>query len=156
MKIKELILAIAICQLAGVIGSIFTVSSILTWYSTLIKPSFNPPNWLFGPVWIILYTLMGFSLYLFYTSKHKKLREWKEGLAIFGVQLILNALWSVVFFGLKNPLLGLVIIILLWLSIIATLVKFYSINKNAAYILIPYFLWVSFATILNYYIYLLN
>jgi len=153
VKWKELILAIVICQLAGIIGSLFTFSAISTWYATLVKPSFSPPNWVFGPVWTLLYTLMGISVYLIYISKSK---EKFDAMKIFGFQLFLNAIWSIVFFGMKSPLYALAIIALLWLSIIFTTIKFYKINKTASFLLIPYLLWVSFASILNYYIWVLN
>ncbi|MBU0532187.1 tryptophan-rich sensory protein [Candidatus Micrarchaeota archaeon] len=153
MRWKELIIAIVICQLAGIIGSFFTLQSIPTWYTSLAKPSFTPPNWVFGPVWITLYTLMGVSAFWIFSSKNKKQ---KMALYIFACQLILNTLWSVVFFGLQSSLYGLIIIILLWLSIIATIVKFHEIDKRAGLILIPYLLWVSFASILNFWIYILN
>lgn len=152
MKLKQLIIAIVICQLAGIIGSLFTISSIPTWYSTLVKPSFTPPNWLFGPVWITLYTLMGIAVYWIYTSKKKN----KNALLIFGVQLLLNTVWSIVFFGFHEIFYGLVIIILLWISIILTILEFLKISKNSGYILVPYLAWVSLATILNYYLWILN
>ena len=158
MKIDfwKLIAAIAICQLTGAIGSLFTFSAIPSWYTTLVKPSFTPPNWVFGPVWILLYALMGIAVYLVYETKvkNKKLKEF--ALALFGIQLILNAIWSIVFFGMQNPLGGLIVIVLLWLSIAATMVKFYEINKIAEILMIPYILWVSFATALNYWIWALN
>jgi tryptophan-rich sensory protein len=104
LKWKELIVAIIICQFAGVVGSLFTFSSIPTWYATLSKPSFSPPNWVFGPVWTLLYTSMGISIYWVYNSKNKGV---KSALYIFGIQLMFNVLWSIVFFGLKSPLYGL-------------------------------------------------
>ncbi len=153
MKWKELIAAIVVCQLAGIIGSVFTISSIPTWYAGLVKPSFSPPNWLFGPVWILLYTLMGIAAYWIYTSKNKLKNS---ALIVFGVQLALNAIWSIVFFGLHSPLLGLIVIALLWISIAWTMVKFYAIDKLASYVLVPYLVWVSFASVLNYSIFVLN
>ncbi len=158
MKLKNagiLIGFIILCLLAGIIGSIFTTQNIPTWYASLNKPSFNPPNWVFGPVWTILYVLMGISAYLIYSKGIKK-KEVKFALIIFGIQLILNTLWSILFFGLTSPLLGLICIIVLWISIILTIKLFYKIDKKATYLLIPYILWVSFATILNYYILILN
>jgi tryptophan-rich sensory protein len=154
MKIVKLIVAIVICQLAGVIGSIFTVSSIPTWYASLQKPAFAPPNWLFGPVWITLFTLMGISLYLVWDQLDKK--EAKKSIVIFGIQLVLNIFWSVLFFGLKSPFYAFIEIIILWVSIAFTIFKFYKISRNAALLLIPYIVWVSVATILNYYIWILN
>ncbi len=153
VKWKELIIAIVICQLAGIIGSVFTFSAIPTWYVTVVKPSFSPPNWVFGPVWTLLYTLMGIAAYWIYTSKNKLK---KDALNIFGVQLALNALWSIAFFGFRSPLLGLIIIVLLWISIALTIRKFYAIDRKAGLILVPYLLWVTFASLLNYYIFVLN
>lgn len=157
MKIKyfKLIAAIIICQLAGIIGSFFTVSSVSTWYQTLNKPSFNPPSWLFGPVWITLYFLMGISLYLVW-RKELKTKTYKTALTIFAVQLVLNALWSILFFGLKMPGIAFIEIVLLWISIILSMIYFYKISKASTYLLIPYILWVSFASILNFAIYYLN
>lgn len=151
----KLVASIVICQLAGIIGSFFTVSSVSTWYLTLNKPFFNPPSWLFGPVWITLYFLMGISLYIVW-NKGIRSKEAKIAVSVFGVQLILNFLWSIIFFGLKLPSFAFIEIILMWLAIIATVVYFYRISKVASYILIPYLLWVSFAAILNFAIYYLN
>lgn len=150
-----LIAAILISQLAGVIGSIATFPSIPTWYATLTKPSFNPPNWVFGPVWLTLFTLMGISAY-FVWEKGLKHRWVREGLFVFGVQLVLNILWSVLFFGLHYPLYSLIEIILLWLSIALTIFMFCKVSKKAALLLLPYIAWVSFAAILNFYIWQLN
>lgn len=151
----ELAVSIIICQLAGAIGSIFTLSSITTWYSTLNKPFFAPPNWLFGPVWITLYLLMGISLYLVW-SKGLDDRAVKIGIALFAIQLVLNAAWSPVFFGLHALRLSFYVIIAMWFFIMLTIVRFHSISKPAAYLLIPYIGWVSIATVLNYFIMILN
>jgi tryptophan-rich sensory protein len=149
----KLVLSIAICQLAGVVGSIFTISAIPTWYAALNKPSFSPPSWVFGPVWLTLYLLMGISLYLVWSIKKQNKEKARY---IFGAQLFLNALWSLVFFGLKSPILGLVNIVALWFMILATIVMFYRISKTAAYLLIPYICWVTIATALNYGVWVLN
>ena len=151
----KLIFSILLCLLAGAIGSIFTVSSIPTWYAVLKKPFFNPPNWIFGPVWTVLYILMGISLYLVW-KKGIKTEESKVALILFGFQLVINALWSIIFFGLRMPSYALIGIIILWVAILFTIIKFYNISKPAAYLLIPYILWVSFASVLNLYIWLLN
>jgi benzodiazapine receptor len=154
-KLKEagkLVLSVVICQLAGVFGSLFTMPAIPTWYASLNKPSFAPPGSVIGTVWLILYTLMGISLYLVWTAKKEK----KLAISVFGFQLFLNALWSFLFFGLKSPLYGLTCIILMWISILATIILFYKIEKKAAYLLVPYLLWVSIATLLNYLILMLN
>lgn len=152
MNWKYLILFILISQLAGIIGTAFTMDAIPAWYMNLEKPWFTPPNWLFGPVWITLYTLMGISLYLIWEKKPKTTRPYQ----IFGVQLILNAIWSIIFFGLRNPTAALTDIIALWISILATIMIFYKHSKKAAIIMIPYLVWVSIATALNLYIIILN
>lgn len=148
----KLILSIVLCLLAGIIGSIFTTSAIPTWYAALQKPAFSPPNWIFGPVWTMLYILMGIALYIVWNNKKKS----KTGLTFFGIQLALNALWSIIFFGLKSPAYAFVNIVLLWISILLTIIYFYKTSKTAAYLLIPYILWVSFAAVLNFYIMMLN
>lgn len=144
----KLIFAIVLCQAVGIIGSLFTFSAIPTWYGSLVKPSFNPPSWVFGPVWTILYTLMGVSLYLVWKSK--------PAVKLFIWQLIANSLWSIIFFGMKNIQLALIEIIVLLILVLATIKKFYKINKIAAYLLIPYFVWGGFATLLTYSIWILN
>jgi len=158
MKIKniaKLVLTIVICQSAGIIGSIFTSTSVQTWYVKLQLPSFAPPGWFIGTIWIILYTLMGISLYLVW-NKGLRNKLVKNSLYLFGLQLILNALWSFLFFGLQSPLFGLVEIIFLWVFIALTILKFYRTSKTAAYLLIPYIVWVSVALMLNFYIWRLN
>lgn len=152
-KIFRFAVSLSICQLAGVIGSVFTASTVSTWYSTLIKPSFTPPSWLFGPIWILLYFLMGTSLYLLWQNKAK---DKKKSLIIFGIQLILNVCWSFLFFGLKSPLYGLIGILFLLAAIILTIAFSYRVSHYAVIALIPYLVWVSFATILNYVILSLN
>jgi translocator protein len=154
MKWVKLIISIIVAQLAGILGSLFTITSDNSWFSNLVKPSFNPPNWIFGPVWTLLYFLMGISLYLIWVSKKSKNR--KIGLYLFFTQLILNSLWSILFFGLNNPLFAFVEIILLWVAILLTILYFYKVNKKASYLLIPYILWVTFAAILNLSIFMLN
>jgi len=153
MKFLKLLLSLALCLGAGVLGSVFTTSAIPTWYQTLNKPFFSPPNWLFAPVWTVLYVLMGISLYLVWTSK-SKLKQ--NALTLFFIQLGLNAIWSIIFFGLQNPLFALVEIVAMWLAIFLTIKVFYKINKPASNLLIPYLVWVSFATILNLSIVILN
>lgn len=153
IKIPKLLLSIGLCFGAGIVGSFFTVSAIPTWYATLNKPSFSPPNWVFGPVWTVLYILMGISLYLVWISKSKAKQH---ALNLFFVQLGLNALWSIVFFGLHSPFLALLTIIVLWAMIILTMRAFLKINKISGWLLVPYLVWVSFATYLNYSIWALN
>ncbi len=153
-KIPLLIFSIAVCLGAGVVGSFFTISAIPTWYATLHKPIFSPPNWVFGPVWTLLYILMGIALYKIVTSR--KSQESSRAIRLFIIQLILNTLWSIIFFGLHNPVLAFVDIVALWITIVLTMQAFYKINKVAGNLLIPYILWVSFATILNVAIVILN
>ena len=158
MKIKDilkLIIAIAICQVIGNIGTIFTISAISTWYVTLQKPSFTPPNWLFGPVWTTLFTLMGISLYLVW-NKGLENKNVKSSVFIFFLQLVLNVFWSFLFFGLKFPFYAFIEIIILWITIAVTIFKFYNVSKKAGLIIIPYLVWVSVALALNYYVWILN
>jgi tryptophan-rich sensory protein len=151
----RLAIFIIICEIAGIIGSIFTTPAITSWYQTLNKPFFTPPSWLFAPVWLALYALMGISAYLVYEKgiSHKKVRN---ALIIFAVQLGLNILWSAIFFGLKNPLWGFVEIVALWLAILLTIIYFYRVSKPAGLILVPYILWVTVASALNLFVILLN
>ncbi len=151
----KLIISIIACQMAGILGAVFTTNSVDTWYSTIIRPDLAPPNWIFGPVWTTLFLLMGISLFLVW-KKGIQSRESKIAVSVFVVQLILNTLWSVIFFGLHNPGLAFAEIILLWTSILISIILFYRISKIAAYLLIPYILWVSFAAFLNYSIWILN
>ena len=151
----RILVAIVICELAGVIGSMFTAPAIPGWYAGLAKPSFNPPNWVFGPVWTALYAMMGLAAYLVYEKGWNR-PEVRKALTVFGVQLVLNALWSVVFFGGRQLLGGVVVIVLLWLMILLTIRLFSRTSRPAAYLLVPYMLWVSFATVLNISLYALN
>ena len=154
-KMVKLTVSVLACLLAGFIGSIATMPSIPTWYASLQKPAFNPPNWIFGPVWTTLFIMMGVAAFLVWDKglENKKVRI---SLAIFGLQLLLNVLWSILFFGLQSPLYAFIDIIMLWASILATIIYFYRISAAAAYLLIPYILWVSFASILNLSIVILN
>jgi len=154
-NLSALVAFVVLCELAGVIGSIFTISSIPTWYAVLRKPWFTPPNWLFGPIWLTLYFLMGISLYLVFENKRNKAKE-KPALWAFGIQLFLNVLWSVLFFGMHYLFYGFIEIVLLWISIAVTIILFFKISKAAAYLLLPYILWVTIAASLNYYVFILN
>jgi len=151
----KLIASIVACQLAGVIGSVFTTPAIPTWYAALAKPAFTPPSWLFAPAWITLYLLMGIAASLVWRvgldQKHVR-----TALILFLVQLVLNALWSVAFFGLQSPLGGIIVIVLLWVAILLTILKFFRISTAAGALLVPYIAWVTFAATLNAYIYVLN
>jgi translocator protein len=145
--------SILICLAAGALGSVFTSSSVSTWFTTLNKPSFSPPNYLFGPVWTVLYILMGISLYLVWKEGYTK---HKKEITVFGIQLSLNLLWSILFFGMRNPLLAFIDILLLWAFILYTAILFHKTSKTAAYLFIPYLLWVTFASVLNFFIFSLN
>jgi len=151
----KLIISILICNSAGFIGAVFTSSAIPTWYDSLKKPPFSPPNWIFGPVWTILYTLMGISAYFVWRQGIND-SQVKTALIIFGVQLFLNALWSPIFFGFRALFAGLIVIIIMWIAILLTILAFLKISTVAAVLLIPYILWVSFATILNFSLWILN
>jgi benzodiazapine receptor len=146
---------VGVCLLAGIIGSIFTVQNIPTWYASLAKPDFTPPNWAFGPVWTTLYVLMGVAAFLVWKKAGFR-GEGKKALAAFGVQLALNAIWSIVFFGLQSPLYGLLAIVPLWLAIAGTAWLFWKIDARAGWLMVPYLAWVTVASALNYYVWLLN
>ena len=146
--IAKLLISIIACQFAGFIGSIFTTPSIPTWYATLQKPPFTPPNWLFAPAWITLYLLMGISAFIIWRRGLGN-QQVKMALIVFLIQLVLNALWSVVFFGLESPLYGVIVIILLWITILLTILRFFQISNAAGALLLPYIAWVSFAAVLN-------
>ncbi|MBD3259129.1 tryptophan-rich sensory protein [Candidatus Woesearchaeota archaeon] len=154
-KVIELLLAIVVCNLAGVIGSFFTSPAVRTWYTTIQRPSFSPPDWVFAPVWTTLFILMGISLFLVW-NKGLKTKGVKIALVFFFIQLVLNALWSIIFFGLKSPLGGFIELCFLWAMILAAIITFYRVSRPAAYLLIPYILWVSFAGVLNFMIFYLN
>ena len=147
MNIPILILCIVIPLAVGGISSFATSSSIKTWFVTLKKPSFNPPNYLFAPVWTLLYILMGVSLYMIWQSPSGDART--NALLVFGIQLFLNFAWSFVFFYFRKITLALLDILLLWIAIIIMIILFYGINPTAGLLQIPYLLWVSFATALN-------
>lgn len=154
-KIGKLGVSLLLCQLAGVIGSVFTRQSVSSWYLELKRPWFTPPSWVFAPAWITLFVLMGFSFYLVWEKGFKE-REGRKALFLFFLQLALNILWSALFFGLRSPFWGLVDIIILWAAILATALVFHDISKKASFFLIPYLLWTSFALLLNLSILILN
>ncbi len=157
MKIdfKKLSISILIPIVCGAIAGFATSTNIESWYKTLIQPSFSPPNWLFGPAWTILYILMGIAMYFVWTTTITS--HWKQkAFMIFGVQLLLNFLWSFLFFYFHWKGIALFEICLLWISIFLTILVFAKVNKTAAWLLVPYISWVTFATILNYYFWSLN
>lgn len=177
-NIIALAISIGVSELAGVIGAIFITPSIPTWYAGLAKPALNPAAWVFGPVWMALYALMGISLYLvwqnnfkvknyLFVPKRKAWNSWSERfwvgdlqkqniIAVFFLQLTLNALWSYIFFGLRQPGLAFFELLALWWAILYTIINFYRVSKPAAWLLLPYIAWVSFGIYLNYSIWILN
>lgn len=154
----KLVISVIISESAGMIGSVFTIPEVSTWYAGLVKPALNPPAWVFGPAWTILYALMGIALFLIWKINPSEARhgERRRAVFLFAFQLILNVFWSTLFFGLHSPGWAFVDIILLWLAIVWTIIVFYKISKPTAWLLIPYILWVSFAAYLNYAIWMLN
>jgi len=141
--------------LSGFIGSLATRPAIDSWYARLVKPPFNPPDWLFGPAWTVLYILMGLAVYLVW-SRGLDAPGVRPALAVFAVQLVLNATWSFVFFAARSPVMGFVEILALWGAILATMVLFFRVSAAAGWLLVPYIGWVSFATVLNGAIMVLN
>ena len=150
----EFLISILLPLSLGAIAGMFTSQSVPEWYATLNRPSFNPPNWIFGPVWTTLYILMGISFFLIWKQEASKARN--RAVLIFLLQLLLNFAWSFIFFYFNMIGLALVEIVLLWISIVLMLVVFYKIKPIASYINIPYLLWVTFATVLNASYYFLN
>jgi translocator protein len=151
----KLVICLAACIGSGLIGSIFTRESISNWYIFLQKPAFTPPNWLFAPVWFLLYILMGIAVFLVWRKGLDQFHV-REGIVIFIMQLVLNAGWSFAFFGLKSPVTGLIVIVPLWTAILLTIINFFRVSRTAAYLLVPYIVWVSYATVLTLTIYLMN
>lgn len=171
----KLIISIGVSLSAGFVGSTFTMPAISSgWYASLAKPALNPPAWIFGPVWTTLYVLMGIALFLVWSSyapadaeamagkkasadkKEESGKSKRLAYFAFGIQMVLNALWSLIFFGLHSPGGALLEMIFLWLAILATIIAFAKISKPAAWLLVPYILWVSFAGYLNYAIWTLK
>ena len=152
-NVLKFITMIAVSLLAGFIGSIFTTPSIAGWYRELVKPNFSPPNWIFAPVWICLYLLMGIAAFLVWRKQGKGM---KMALTFFFIQLALNSLWSIIFFGAHNIMLAFFEIIILWIAILITTIRFFKISKPAGWLMLPYIAWVSFATVLNLAFWILN
>ncbi|HSV95016.1 MAG TPA: TspO/MBR family protein [Spirochaetia bacterium] len=150
----RLVISITIPLVAGFLGSIFTTPAVKDWYLVINKPVWNPPSWLFGPVWTTLFIMMGIALYLVWSTKMSN--KICMALKLFGAQMVLNILWSVFFFGMKDFWLAFGEIIVLWIFIFATIVSFGKVNKTAAWLLVPYIMWVSFASYLNFTIASLN
>ena len=155
-KITRILAVVVTCLAVGYFSGIVTRSAVTTWFPTLVKPSFNPPSWVFAPVWSMLYVMMGVAAGLVWDRIEAEREVVKKALIFFAIQLALNALWSYLFFGLQNPMLAGLEIILLWLMIFETYIQFVKINKIAGYLLLPYLAWVSFASVLNGSIWWLN
>ena len=151
----KLFISVAVCLAIGGISGYLTSNEIPTWYTTLNKPSFNPPNWIFGPVWTTLYVLMGIAFWLVWKS-NAEFSIKKRAMTFFIIQLVLNFFWSILFFSFHQLGLALVEIILLWTFIVFSIISFFPISKTASYLLVPYVLWVSFASVLNFAIWNLN
>jgi tryptophan-rich sensory protein len=155
-KISRIAIVVIICLAVGYLSGMVTRASITTWYPTLVKPSFNPPNWIFAPVWTSLYVMMGVAAGLIWNQITTKKAAVTKALQIFAIQLVLNALWSYLFFGLHNLMLATIEVVLLWLMIFETYSQFAKINKTASYLMLPYLAWVSFASVLTASIWWLN
>ncbi|MFC1603770.1 TspO/MBR family protein [Planctomycetota bacterium] len=154
-KFSKLVCSVSVCLLTGFLGSFVTMDSVTTWYTDLSRPSFTPPDWSFGLVWPILYIIMGISAFLIWNRGINK-RPVKAALRLFILQLVLNGLWTPIFFGLHMIAFALVEIILLWVAILMTILAFRKISKLASLLLLPYILWVSFAVALNAAFWFLN
>jgi tryptophan-rich sensory protein len=155
-KISRITIVVIICLAVGYLSGMVTRASITTWYPTLVKPSFNPPNWIFAPVWTSLYVMMGVAAGLIWNQITTQKAAVTKALQFFTIQLVLNALWSYLFFGLHNLMLATIEVVLLWLMIFETHSQFAKINKTASYLMLPYLAWVSFASVLTASIWWLN
>ena len=153
-KTAKLIVSIVLPVAVGALSGFFTTTGIGSWYQTISKPSWNPPGWIFGPVWTTLYILMGIAFYLVWNSPESRAR--RTAMLLFGIQLILNFFWSFIFFDQQQIGMALAEIIALWIFILLSIFAFARVNNTAAWLLVPYISWVSFATILNYTIWKLN
>lgn len=162
-NVAKFIIAIGVSQLAGIIGSLFTYPSLPAWYATLEKPLLTPPNWVFAPVWVTLYFIIGVAAYLvwrvdgikFFMFKFRN-KKVEKAMELFFLQLALNVVWSFLFFGLQQPLLAFIEILILWVAILITMMKFHNVSKTASYLMLPYLLWVCFAANLNLMFWVLN
>lgn len=148
-------MAVLLCEGVGLLAAWATQSSVLTWYPTLNKPVFTPPNWLFAPTWTLLYALMGIAAWLVWRADAPT-RSVREALGLFGLQLFLNGAWSFAFFWARSPAAGLFVILGLWAALAWTLLRFYRVRAAAGWLLVPYILWVTYALALNIAIWVLN
>lgn len=153
-RLVGVLVAVLVTLCAGLIGNLLGADAITTWYVGLEKPSWNPPNWIFGPVWTLLYVLMGIAAYLVWEQTKDSSR--RAALVVYGVQLALNALWSIIFFTFKQPALAFGEIVIMWIAILATIVLFWRVRPLAGALLLPYIAWVTFALVLNFAVWQLN
>jgi translocator protein len=154
-KVLLFVIALGICLLAGYIGSYYSTPEIPTWYAGLEKPDLTPPSWVFGPVWTVLYIFMGISLYWVLETGVKS-QDAKLGMILFIFQLLLNVIWSYIFFNLHSTFFSFLIIIMLWAVLLCTIVQLFRVSIPASVILVPYFCWISFAAYLNYALLIMN
>lgn len=154
MELIGLVSWLAVCHSVGAVGAILTMSGLSNWYPSIQKPSFNPPNWVFAPVWMFLYTMMGLSAWLVW--RERRAAQLQTPLGWFTIQLALNLAWSSLFFALEHPGLAFVDSVMMSLAILATIISFWKVSHTASIMLIPYLAWVIFATVLNYTIWQLN
>lgn len=148
-------MAIVLAEGAGLLGSVFSFSAIPTWYATLVRPAIAPPNWVFGPVWTTLFAMMGIAACLVWQQR-KRRKDARRALFLFALQFVLNVLWSAIFFGMQNIGMAFGEVLLLWVAIAATIFAFAKISRPAAWLMVPYLLWVSFAAVLNYTFWMTN
>ncbi len=148
-------MAIVLAEGAGLLGSVFSFSAIPTWYTTLVRPAIAPPNWVFGPVWTTLFAMMGIAACLVWQQR-KRRKDVRRALFLFALQFVLNVLWSAIFFGMQNIGMAFGEVLLLWVAIAATIFAFAKISRPAAWLMVPYLLWVSFAAVLNYTFWMTN
>lgn len=154
-NVIRLIVSVVACEMVGIVGSVFTASSVSSWYAGIVKPSFNPPSWVFAPVWTALFFIMGVAAFLVWKKGLRK-KAVRIALTVFGIHLILNLAWSALFFGLRFPAWAFAEIVVLWISILVSGILFYKVSKPATWLLLPYLLWVGFAGYLNFSIWTLN
>ena len=155
LDVGKLLASVLICEAVGVAGSLFTVVSLSSWYNVLNKPLFAPPNWIFAPLWVVLYLLMGVAGYLIWKAVRTN-KKARIALILFTLQLMLNFSWTAIFFGQRLAIGGLVVISMLWIVLLATIIAFYRVSWRPAVLLMPYFIWVIFAMVVNIYIVMLN
>jgi tryptophan-rich sensory protein len=153
--IFKLLISIIVCQAAGIIGSFFTARALPGWFAGLNQPSFTPPDWMYAPIWIVMYLLMAIAAFLIWW-RGLHIKPVRVAMILFLVQLVLNLLWVVTLFGLQSVLYGLVTVVALWIMVLFTIIQFYKISIAAGTLMIPYILWVTFTVILNGSLYLLN